>query len=113
VLLVEDDPVTGSVLVAILRRRGHLVTLTTTVADGMKKLEENPQFVILDLMLPDGDGSTILQHIRRLQLPIRVLVTTAVSEPHRLREIHEMKPDLLLQKPIDLGRLIGALQPKN
>jgi DNA-binding response OmpR family regulator len=113
VLLVEDDPVTGSALQAILKRRGYSVQWVSTVGEGMAGLGSKPQFVVLDMMLPDGDGSVILQHIRRAGLPMSVLVTTAVSEPHRLREIRDMQPDLLLQKPIDVGRLILAMQVKH
>ncbi len=110
-LIVEDDVVSGSALGAILRRRGFEIVHVTTIADGLARLADNPQFVILDLMLPDGDGSIILQTIRHQHLPSRVLVTTAVNDPQRLRDVREMKPELLMQKPIDLTRLLTAMEP--
>jgi DNA-binding response OmpR family regulator len=113
VLLVEDDLVSGPAMAAILRRAGFDVTLVTTIADAIKRLTNSPQFVILDLMLPDGDGAIVLRHIRDHQLVTKVMVTTAVSDPQRLREIRELRPDLLLQKPIDITRLLTCMAMKN
>jgi DNA-binding response OmpR family regulator len=113
VLLVEDDAVSASALAMILRRRGFEVTQVGTIAEGFNRLAEQPDFLILDLMLPDGDGQTILQHIRTQNLSTRVLVTTAASDPNRLRAVRDLKPDLLLLKPIDITRLLGMMEPGN
>jgi DNA-binding response OmpR family regulator len=113
VLLVADDVISGSALAMIFRRRGFDVIHVTTIAEGFAQLDNQPQFVVLDLMLPDGDGSTILQHIRTRQLPVRVMVTTAVSDPQRLRSVRDMKPDMLLQKPIDVTRLFLGMGFQN
>lgn len=110
---MEDDPVSASALLTILRRRGFDVLLATTVAEGMQLLEREPNFVVLDLMLPDGDGIAILNHIRRNSRDIRVLVTTAVSDPARLFEVRQLRPDLVLQKPIDLSDLLQMMGPVN
>jgi DNA-binding response OmpR family regulator len=112
-LLVEDDLVSGKAMASILRRSGFEVTVVTTVAEALKRLTSVPQFVVLDLMLPDGDGAVVLQKIRELQLSTRVMVTTAVSDPSRLRAVRDMRPDLLLQKPIDMGRLLAGMAAKN
>jgi two-component system response regulator QseB len=111
VLIVEDDIVSASALGTILRRRGFQVVQVTTVADGLARLAGNPQFVILDLMLPDGDGATVLKAIRDQHLKSRVLVTTAVNDPQQLRDVRDLKPEMVIQKPIDLTRLLTAMDP--
>ena len=108
-LLVEDDLVTATALIAILKRRGFDVLLATTVAQGMAMLAREPAYIVLDLMLPDGDGIALLQHIRDHALPVRVLVTTAVSDPTRLGEVRRLTPDVLMQKPIDLHDLLKLI----
>ena len=110
-LLVEDDRISAMALSTILRRRGFEVSHASTVADALACLGLNPVFVILDLMLPDGDGLTVLKTIRQTGRASRVFVTTAVSEPDRLRAVHALKPDLVLQKPIDLSALFNSLKP--
>ena len=65
--------------------------------------------IILDLMLPDGDGVGLLQEIRARQLPVRVLVTTAVSDPKRVQHVRSLAPEKMLRKPIDLAELLRGL----
>jgi DNA-binding response OmpR family regulator len=111
VLLVEDDRVSCNALSSILRRRGFEVIVATTLAEGFARLSENPTHIILDLMLPDGDGEDILRLLRRNQSPAKVLVTTAVNDQDRLRSVREQHPDAILQKPIDLSKLLRMLEP--
>ena len=113
VLLVEDDPVSASALNAILRRRGFDVLPATTLAQAMDLLQQRPAFVVLDLMLPDGDGAAVLRHVRKTRPETRVLVTTAVSDPERLRALRALGPDVILQKPIDLNALLKLIETPN
>lgn len=112
-LLVEDDAISAAALATILRKRGFDVHHVLSVLGGIESLHESPAIVILDLMLPDGDGSSVLAEIRRRGLSCRVLVTTASSEPDRLETIGKLRPDIVLQKPIDLGRLLEMMRPVN
>src|SRR3954463_12963670 len=75
ILLVEDDLASHAMLRKILLRMGCEVDSAMTVAGGLALLDTNPQGVILDLMLPDGEGETILRKIRSDHRPIRVAVT--------------------------------------
>jgi DNA-binding response OmpR family regulator len=113
VLLVEDDPVSASALQAILGRRGFHVLAATTLVQAMSLLNNQPQFVLLDLMLPDGDGAVVLRHVRQTSPETRVLVTTAVSNPERLRALRSLGPDVILQKPIDLSALLKLIETPN
>ena len=102
-LLVEDDWTSHDALRKLFRRKGWEVLSAMTVAGGLALLEARPDCVILDLMLPDGDGAAILRKVRSDHLPIRVVVTTGLSDPTRLRAVADLKPDAVLQKPIDLA----------
>ncbi len=113
VLLVEDDPVSASALSTILTRRGYQVLHAPTVARGLLLLAEVPDAIILDLMLPDGDGATVLQQVRAAGLACRVVVTTAVHDVAHLAAVRAMNPEVVLQKPIDLAVLLKIIQPLN
>ena len=114
VLLVEDDLVSASALQAILVRRGYQVVHAATVAQAMASLgPPPPDTVILDLMLPDGDGAAVLAHLRAANAPCRVIVTSAVHDTSRLEAVQALAPDVMLQKPIDLVGLFRALKPAN
>lgn len=108
-LLVEDDRPTSHALRAILSRRGWEVVLANTVSEGMTQLELKPECLILDLMLPDGDGASLLRKVRESDLPIRVVVTTGVADRRRLNEVKTLLPEAILIKPIRLATLLDRL----
>ena len=106
---VEDDASSLTALVGILRFWGWQVETATTVAAAMGKLDAGVTHVLLDLMLPDGDGADVLKHIRDARLPIAVTVTTGLSDQMRLEEVRRFSPEGILVKPIDLNRLRECL----
>jgi len=110
VLIVEDDVFSARALSILLRRSGWRVEVVGTVADAHLYLDAHlPTSMILDLMLPDGEGSVILERVRRLGLGIKVAVTTASSDPDRLARVKSLRPDFFLTKPFDLAELLRAI----
>jgi CheY-like chemotaxis protein len=108
ILVVEDDPVSREALGGILTGRGWIVAEAATLAAGLAGLEPEPTCVILDLMLPDGDGSMILHAARSSGLKTRFVVTTGVDDPNRLQALARLEPDALLQKPVAFEDLYQA-----
>ena len=109
VLLIEDDPIAGNALRVLLTMHGCSVVIARSLEQGLDQLRSNPTAIVVDLMLPDGDGVEILTRVREANLPIRVVVTTAVGDPARLAAVHRLKPESVLRKPIDLGELLRAI----
>ena len=66
--------------------------------------------VVLDLMLPDGDGIVVLEKIRAANADCRVVVTTGMSDPERLKKVRALRPEAILMKPIDLRELVRFLE---
>jgi len=109
VVVVEDDRATRDALRSLFGRMGYAVDTATTVADGFCLLDPPPDYLVLDLMLPQGDGADLLRYIRSHHLPTRVAVTTGMSDPERLEAVSGLGPDGLLQKPIQVEDLCRAL----
>jgi DNA-binding response OmpR family regulator len=109
VLLVEDDPTTVSALRRLLSSRGYDPTIATSLAEARALVDQSHDVVILDLMLPDGDGAGLLRHVRAAGLPARVVVTTGIDDPHRLADVRRLGPAALLRKPVDLDGLLRAI----
>lgn len=109
ILIVEDDPRSSSALDFLLSRRGWKVTVAPTRAEALLRLAERPTWIVLDLMLPDGDGEDVLRDVRTRALPIRVCVVTAVSDEQRLAAVQALAPDALLHKPLTFDRLTAVL----
>jgi len=110
-LVVEDDPATLAALRKIFSRLGWEVQSSTTVAGGLDLLRLCPQALILDLMLPDGDGLDVLRQVRAENLSIRVAITTGAHDGERLEAARRLGPDDLIRKPIELDRLVQAIGP--
>lgn len=110
-LLVEDDRATYTALRGILSLRGWDVVLATTLAEAHRVIDDHVDAVILDLMLPDGDGTPLLRRLRDRSATLPVAVTTGVCDVDRIAAVEELGPTALLRKPIVLAELLKAIQP--
>ena len=104
-LLVEDDPATYNALKGIFSRRGWDVVVAPSLAKALSHVPEGFDTIILDLMLPDGDGIAVLRQIRSLKLSSRVIVPTRINDQQRLDAVNALQPDAILHKPIDIHAL--------
>jgi DNA-binding response OmpR family regulator len=78
VLVVEDDALIASSLVRALEANGYDACTAGSVVDAIRALDaEPPDLVLLDLGLPDGDGSEVAVHAAREHPTIPVIVLTA------------------------------------
>lgn len=109
VLVVEDDPATSRAMRLLLQHHGYDVQVSSTIAETMNYLGSNPDYVLLDLMLPDGDGTQVLEHIRNNQLPPEVVVVTGVSEPGWHKRVERLHPKKVLRKPVDVSQVLSGL----
>jgi DNA-binding response OmpR family regulator len=108
-LLVEDDRATYTALRGILTLRGWDVIVATTVAEAMQATSDDLDAVILDLMLPDGAGETVLERLRAGGGQFPIAVTTGVSDTNRIAAVQRLGATALLRKPITLSDLLKAI----
>ena len=66
-LIVDDSPLTTKVIEAILQTAGHTAIAATNGREGLVCLESVPdiEFVISDVEMPEMDGLSFLEEIRR------------------------------------------------
>jgi DNA-binding response OmpR family regulator len=78
VLVVEDDALIASSLVRALEANGYEAATVGTVAAAIKSFHDDPpDLVLLDLGLPDGDGSAVAAYAAREHPTVPVIVLTA------------------------------------
>ncbi|WUH97638.1 response regulator transcription factor [Spirillospora sp. NBC_00431] len=102
ILLVEDDDRFAGALTTALRRTGHEVD---RVASGREALTApEPELVLLDLGLPDGDGIDVLRRIRT-RAAVAVIIVTALGEEGDLVRGLRAGADDYVVKPFGMAEL--------
>ncbi len=112
ILLVEDNEVARHAVTRLLEGDGAQVASAGTGREALGLLEEGDHHVVLlDLNLPDMDGSEILQKLRIARPPAleRVLVITGDARHERVEQVMLLGADRLVAKPISLAKLREAL----
>ena len=105
-LVIEDDPAIRAGLVAVLELDGHAVTACADFSCGLRAaLHAAVDLVLLDLVLPGGDGLDILAAIRRTRPELPVIVLTARgAESDRVRGLSGGADDYVV-KPFGVDEL--------
>lgn len=113
ILVVDDEPDVISLLTLMLESEGYDVI---TAADGQSALEkartENPDLVILDIMLPRLNGYKVARMLKfdenYSHVPI-IMLTSKVQERDRLMGL-EMGADDYIDKPFDTAMLLSVVK---
>jgi DNA-binding response OmpR family regulator len=112
VLLVEDDARVRRVLRLALEDEGYHVSEASTGEQGLADLpREEPDVVLLDLMLPDADGFSVCRQIRH-RSTVPVIIVTARTDSHDVVAGLEAGADDYVTKPLvakELSARIRAL----
>lgn len=111
ILVVDDDAEMQEMVAWTLRREGWRVESALTAAEAARLLMHNrPDVVVLDVMLPDGNGLELLGQWRALYPNMAILMLSALGEsPDRVRGLDLGADDYLL-KPFEKAELVSRLR---
>jgi CheY-like chemotaxis protein len=109
-LVVEDDSISRTAMRYLLAHHGWQASAAATLDHGRTLLLSiHPHVLVLDLMLPDGDGADLLRQIRDEQLPVRVAVLTGMGDPVVLDRVRQLQPEVLFRKPVNIHAFLEWL----
>ena len=112
ILLVEDDAATRTAVAANLEAHGFRVTTSDDVAGALRAWDaERPDLILLDLGLPDLDGSAVVRHVRR-DATTPILILSARADERVKVATLEAGADDYVTKPFGMDELrarIGAV----
>ena len=110
-LIIEDDEAIARQIGAGLGRRGAQTTLAHDLATAREHLaDQRFDVIVLDRMLPDGDGLEFLRVLRDEGNAVPVLVLSALGDVGQRVEGLEVGSDDYLAKPFDLGELAARVE---
>jgi two-component system, OmpR family, KDP operon response regulator KdpE len=112
ILLVEDDAATRDAVARNLGAHGFRVTESGDVADALRRWDaERPDLILLDLGLPDQDGSAVVRHVRRDATTPILILSARADERVKVASL-EAGADDYVTKPFGMDELrarIGAV----
>jgi DNA-binding response OmpR family regulator len=110
ILLVEDETSIAEPFAEALVREGFEPILAGTAADALRLARSaSPDLILLDLMLPDGDGRDVCRELRRESAVPIVMVTARGTESDRIVGL-ELGADDYVVKPFSVGEVAARIR---
>jgi DNA-binding response OmpR family regulator len=102
ILILEDDEILRDLLAMYLEIDGHVVTTAAEGGAGLALLHDSPaDMIILDLMMPEMDGSRFLAALQdQIAHPPRVIILSAAADHARASGLEQAGATLVLAKPV-------------
>lgn len=110
ILLVEDDPFVAETLTRVLEAKGYRVTWARDGGQAHSLFAmRQPDFVLLDLMLPGESGFEICEHMKKQNETVPILVLTAIDLPDSRELAFRVGADGYLVKPCEPDSLVTEI----
>lgn len=114
ILVVDDDTQVREGIANYLRMNGQNYDVATA-EDGFEAgiivNQFSPDLIILDLLMPKMDGFKVCEKIKRnlLTRDIKILVLTGYANKKNMKRAYESGADKVLQKPLDMEKLLEEI----
>ena len=110
VLIVDDEANICSFIAAILESNGYQVLTAGTCLQGrLVFATHNPDLIVLDLGLPDEDGSALIRTVREAGCAAPILVLSARSDESEKIRVLDLGANDYITKPFGTGELLARV----
>ncbi|HHO54793.1 MAG TPA: response regulator transcription factor [Trueperaceae bacterium] len=110
ILLIEDDPDISLIVETYLRQANYIVETANNGLDGLDKaLSQEIDLIVLDLMLPKLDGSSLIKELRKTHDTAVIMLTAKREEIDRINGL-ELGADDYLTKPFSPRELLARIK---
>lgn len=107
VLVVEDEPKIAQMISDNFKINDYNTIIANDGREGLKSFETyNPDLIILDVMMPEIDGFSVLRRIRK-KSNVPIIMVTARCEDEDMLMGYELKVDDYVTKPFNIDILIA------
>ena len=111
ILIIEDEAPMRTALADLLAAEGHRVFTAANGASGLKRaLDEKPDLILLDVMMPKLDGFAVCAELRRLAHAVPVLMLTAKGQIEDRVNGLDVGADDYLVKPFSTEELLARVR---
>lgn len=111
ILVIEDDTILGGAVVQRLKLEGFEPIWVQTCAEAIAALKRGrPDFVLSDIVLPDGSGEDVFRKAQPWLGDTPILFATAFGEIDQAVRLVKAGADDYLTKPYDVDELVGRIR---
>ena len=113
ILVVDDSPIQRKIYAAALRADGYTVMVAENGLEGVEMaLEHAPALILMDVSMPEMDGPTAVQELRRYpdMAQVPVIAVTALTEPDDLENLYQAGFDDVMDKNSDRAALFNQVR---
>jgi len=110
ILYVEDEDAAREQMVQILKRRGKEIIVAKNGQEGLALFRKHtPDLVVTDIRMPVMDGLTMAKEIKGLCRDTKIIMATAFTDFSYMMEAIDLGVDQYVVKPVDINKLISAI----
>jgi len=111
ILVVEDDPQARDFMMQFLTEENCNFKVAKDGEDALQQFDPfQPDLVLLDIMLPKMDGLEVLRELKKKDLNVKIIMTTAISNPSAIQACIEAGASTYVVKPLNLESLESVIE---
>jgi DNA-binding NtrC family response regulator len=113
ILIIDDDRGILDGFKLLLERKGYLIDTADTGSEAIEKVRsEYFNLALIDIRLPDIDGTALLSEFRELNPEMKKIIITGYSTRENAIESLNQGADAYLEKPVTPGKLLEFVAKK-
>ncbi len=113
ILVVDDDLGILKSFETILKKRGYEVETAATAKDGIKLIKKTAfNAALLDIKLPDKDGTEVLKEIRKIRPGMIKIMITGFADIDNAVQSLNLGANAYIMKPVNPDELLRLLEEK-
>lgn len=109
ILLVEDDRAVALAVIYSLKKEGFMVEHAMNLKIARAFIKDDIDMILLDLMLPDGDGYELCSEIRESGNNVPIIFMTACDEEANIVTGLDLGADDYVTKPVKIKELVSRI----
>ncbi|MDD4483943.1 MAG: response regulator [Methanoregula sp.] len=110
ILIIDDSAFQRKIIASVLTGENHTVITATNGHEGLRKaVQEKPELIITDLLMPEMDGCTFLSEVKKAGLSIPVIILTSDVQKVTRDRCLALGASGVLNKPVNRDALLELI----
>lgn len=110
ILIVDDEESITGALAVLFQQAGYHTLIAASGAEALDKLRQQPDLIVLDIMMPGLDGYEVTRRVRQRQRYVPIVMLTAKDQSWEKVAGLERGADAYLTKPFAPGELLAQVR---